>query len=428
MVSPNVTTSRRGGRAGQERRGFRVPAGAQGTPVAAQSPPVRQSPRLAAAAVAARSRATGSGQQLPGGLLTTQRPLVPESPPKKSWSAAVLSRTSASSVHVLSSNSRGTTAWVGEDRAHPPITPARRSLTFGPPSSKNERMTTRGNDSISSLSHTVSTMGRSASKRAPSGGKKAAPPSKKQKKNFGKRTGGDDDDEAADDDGEVDVVPITEAAAGAANDGMTEEERKMAAQVSSEMLEAHRAEFMKRAFPPNSDLESRKEGMAHQTYVATIKMCRPQKDLDYIINIVANWRPELKIREMEAGYERNRLQAFRHQHPNGTKLVKQYHIEHVAPPGSKARIVLRRIEKKKYGTIGPGRIVVSREDVFYVIDEWHRASLHMGQERTWTYCSERYYNVSKALVKHYCETCVVCMKKILSRRQQRQKPIRSQHY
>ena len=97
-------------------------------------------------------------------------------------------------------------------------------------------MAARGNDSISSLSHTVSTTGRSSSKRAPSGGKKAAPPSRKQKKNFGKRTGDDDDnDKAADDDGEADVVPIT---ARAVNDGMTEKERKEAAKVSMEILEA----------------------------------------------------------------------------------------------------------------------------------------------------------------------------------------------
>jgi len=67
------------------------------------------------------------------------------------------------------------------------------------------------------------------------GVKKQRHPLKKQKKNFGKRTGGDDDDEAADNDGEVDVVPITDAAVGAANDGMTEEERKVAAKVSMEM-------------------------------------------------------------------------------------------------------------------------------------------------------------------------------------------------
>jgi hypothetical protein len=35
----------------------------------------------------------------------------------------------------------------------------------------------------------------------------------------------------------------------------------------------------------------------------------------------------------------------------------------------------------------------------------------MGQERTWTYCRFKYFNVTQSLVKIYCETCVACSKK-----------------
>ncbi len=35
----------------------------------------------------------------------------------------------------------------------------------------------------------------------------------------------------------------------------------------------------------------------------------------------------------------------------------------------------------------------------------------MDQERIWGYCKEKYYNVSQELVKYYCKTCPVCMKK-----------------
>jgi hypothetical protein len=35
----------------------------------------------------------------------------------------------------------------------------------------------------------------------------------------------------------------------------------------------------------------------------------------------------------------------------------------------------------------------------------------MGQERTWTFCAQKYFNVTQALVKVYCKTCIVCSKK-----------------
>jgi hypothetical protein len=35
----------------------------------------------------------------------------------------------------------------------------------------------------------------------------------------------------------------------------------------------------------------------------------------------------------------------------------------------------------------------------------------MGQERTWTYCWSKYFNVTQQLVRIYCETCVACCKK-----------------
>jgi hypothetical protein len=114
-------------------------------------------------------------------------------------------------------------------------------------------------------------------------------------------------------------------------------------------------------------------------------MCHDQKDIDHIINIVVNWHPELKIRDMEQGYERSCLQIFLLNNPNGTKLIKHYHFSYITPPAGPPRKVLHRIEKNKQGDLVPGRIVVSSEEVFFAIDDWHRSSLHMGQERTWNY-------------------------------------------
>ncbi len=58
-----------------------------------------------------------------------------------------------------------------------------------------------------------------------------------------------------------------------------------------------------------------------------------------------------------------------------------------------------------------GQIVVSREQVFDAIDEWHQGHAHMGQERTWTYCWSKYFNVTQQLVRIYCKMCVACSKK-----------------
>ena len=68
--------------------------------------------------------------------------------------------------------------------------------------------------------------------------------------------------------------------------------------------------------------------------------------------------------------------------------------------------------------------------VFNCIDEWHRDNGHMGQERTWGYCKEKYWNIAQVLVKHYCETCPACMKKnpITQPAKGSRKPIRSRRY
>ena len=73
---------------------------------------------------------------------------------------------------------------------------------------------------------------------------------------------------------------------------------------------------------------------------------------------------------------------------------------------------------------------VERAQVFHCIDEWHRDNGHMDQEKTWGYCKEKYYNVSQALVKHYCKTCPACMKKnpITQQAKGSRKPIRSRRY
>jgi hypothetical protein len=78
----------------------------------------------------------------------------------------------------------------------------------------------------------------------------------------------------------------------------------------------------------------------------------------------------------------------------------------------------------------PGQIVVSREELFDAINEWHQHSGHLGQERTWEYCHTKYWNVTQDHVKHYCMTCFMCLKKnpVTTKIKRSIKPIASNNF
>jgi hypothetical protein len=175
------------------------------------------------------------------------------------------------------------------------------------------------------------------------------------------------------------------------------------------ITEQHRVAFMARAFPDTQPLG---DDVPHQTRVAKIRMCHARADFEAIINIVDNWRPELKIRDMEKGPERDNLNRFRHQNPRGNKLILQYTVTTVQLPGSAPQRVLRKLEQHKLsGEMRPGRIVVCKEEVFDCIHDWHKFSSHLGEERSWRATKGKYYNISQELIKHYCKTCLACNKK-----------------
>lgn len=62
-------------------------------------------------------------------------------------------------------------------------------------------------------------------------------------------------------------------------------------------------------------------------------MCRDKAGFDRIIYIVDNWRPVLKIREMEKGQERDDFLQFWKQFSAGNKLYFQYSVSKVQLPG-----------------------------------------------------------------------------------------------
>ncbi len=60
------------------------------------------------------------------------------------------------------------------------------------------------------------------------------------------------------------------------------------------------------------------EGLNFQAKVAAIRMFHPQAVIVNIIHVIGNWKSEINLKEMEPGYDENRLQAFCCQNPNGT--------------------------------------------------------------------------------------------------------------
>ena len=219
----------------------------------------------------------------------------------------------------------------------------------------------------------------------------------------------------------ADIIPATDGT-------MVVTDRDIAADLliaekkAAELVDKHRQVFMKRAF----SVRSHAPDDPLTTVSARIKMCRPQEDLDKIISILENWRVGVNIKNKDHCPERDSILKFRKANTNGAKYAKQYVLDYIQIPGSDTlRTVLRRKESNAIG-----RIVVSREEVFDCIDKVHKDNGHMGQERTWMYCKDTYWNIAQALVKHYCLTCPTCMKKkpITQPAKGSRKPIRSRRY
>ena len=180
------------------------------------------------------------------------------------------------------------------------------------------------------------------------------------------------------------------------------------------MIARHREIFMERAFG-DANIDS-----------ATNVVCRPQEEVNKIIYVLENWEVGTRIHMITNMERRQAVKAFRDTHKFGYKWVKSYSLHYIGLPDGTRRPLLRRIEPNR----AVGRIVVSREDVFNAIDEGHRYRGHRGQERTHTYCSEKYYNCTQALVRIYCETCFVCMQKnpAVAPLKGSRKPIRSNDF
>jgi hypothetical protein len=141
-------------------------------------------------------------------------------------------------------------------------------------------------------------------------------------------------------------------------------------------------------------------------------LCRTHEELDLIAYVLSNWQPGINLKEMKPGPKREWLTNFWRKSKPGNKWVTLFHAEEIQYPGSTPCSIVRRLEGKRKGKKKkPGRIVVSQEQVFDAIDEWHPGNGHVGTERTSTYCQEKYFNCTQRLVRIYCSTCFTCTRK-----------------
>jgi hypothetical protein len=194
---------------------------------------------------------------------------------------------------------------------------------------------------------------------------------------------------------EADYVPITNKASSNIMDGKAWED-------NYGVTEKHRKAFYLKAFSP---VDPDKDFEKSQSKSASIPQCRSQTEVDYIKYVVENWQVGIEIRTMQEGPEKHVLLHFRRNHKGGNKYVHQYHVDEIWAPGDPApRKVLRRLEKNMdTQLVEAGRIILSREEVFEAINEWHHHQGHLGQERTWEYCKAKFWNITKDHVRHYCK-------------------------
>jgi hypothetical protein len=208
------------------------------------------------------------------------------------------------------------------------------------------------------------------------------------------------------DDKELDYVLVTNQATNNIMEGKgTWEEYAITAQ--------HCKAFYMQAFPPSNP---HKWFDKPQSKSASMTVCRPKIEVDYIKYLIQNWDKGTVICEMEDVEDKKWLLNFCQKNKKGQKYIHQYYLEEVLAQGDlEPHQVLRRLEfKKEEGRIvekDKGRIDISREELFDAINEWHHLNGHLGQERTWEYCRTKYWNVTQDHVKHYCMTCFTCMKK-----------------
>ncbi len=118
------------------------------------------------------------------------------------------------------------------------------------------------------------------------------------------RRGKNDTKDEAEYNDEEDVLPVTDAPFGVRQRG----KRRLAEFNTATVVAAHQLEFMRRAFPPQPANVGKKKTQG--AAAASIKACRPQSKVDYIVYILIHWQVGVRLTDLNPGTERDRLQTF----------------------------------------------------------------------------------------------------------------------
>ncbi len=101
-----------------------------------------------------------------------------------------------------------------------------------------------------------------------------------------------------------DVLPVTDAPFGVRQ----RDKRRLAEFNTATVVVAHQLEFMQRAFPPQPANVGKKKTQG--SAAASIKACRPQSEVDYIMCILMHWQVGVLLTDLNPSTERDRLKSF----------------------------------------------------------------------------------------------------------------------
>jgi hypothetical protein len=86
------------------------------------------------------------------------------------------------------------------------------------------------------------------------------------------------------------------------------DERRVAEFNTATVVSAHQLELMQRAFPPQPANVGKKKTQG--AAAASIKACRPQSEICYILYILMHWQMGVRLTDLNPGTERDKLKMF----------------------------------------------------------------------------------------------------------------------
>ena len=180
--------------------------------------------------------------------------------------------------------------------------------------------------------------------------------------------------------------------------------------------EKHRVVFNEQAFSVDKDYNVIDMDM-HKKKMSKVLS---QDKWNDIVDVVSNWKTEDELKTM-SNTERQAYQKWKTAHGNKDKNSYRWHEKYTVfkkhvPGEAQPEMVLKRIEpnrvKANQQEHPDRRLVIPMPKIFNAIYEMHKdKSGHMGQERTSTAVSEKYYSVSQTQVVAFCRTCRTCLER-----------------